>query len=366
MTRPLTTLIAFALFLPGGCTRSAREAVSEKPAVAVEVTRIAPADVKESIAVVGTLEPKFHALVKAEYSGVITNVYVTEWVRVSKGTLLARFDVREAEAALRAVQAGRLQAEVGATRAKRELERLIKLKESGLATQQNLDDARTAAEAAEAQLAAAAAEEALARTRLSKAEVRAPMSGVISSRSVNPGDFVENMGSPKPMFRIVDNERLDLTVSIPSSQISRVRLGQPLWFTTDAVPDRTFEGRVSFINPAADEGSRAVKVIAAVDNSGGALRAGLFAQGGIVVGERRDVLSIPRTALLTWDPVGHAAVVFVVAGDRAQRRDIATGSAFGELVEVGRGISAGEAVVTRGAFNLRDGDRVTVVGAPRA
>ncbi|HSP14550.1 MAG TPA: efflux RND transporter periplasmic adaptor subunit [Thermoanaerobaculia bacterium] len=364
MIRRLSAVLLAIAALAGCSPATSETEKSERPAVAVEVSRVAAGNVRETIAVVATLTPKFSSDVKTEYSGTITDVYVTEWVRVSKGTLLARFDRREADATLQSAIAARLQAEVAATRARRELERSGKLKTAGLATQQSLDDARSAAEAAEAQLAAARAHEEMARTRVAKTEVRAPMNGTIASRTVNPGDFIENMGSPKPMFRIVDNTRLELTVTVPSSQIAGVRLGQPLPFTTDAVPGRTFEGRVSFINPSADESSRTVKVVALVPNGDGALRSGLFARGEIVINERAGVLRIPRSAMLTWDPAAKAGVVYVVSGDRAKRRNVSTGASSSDTIEVAGGVTSGEVVITRGAFNLRDGDRVSVVGSP--
>lgn len=362
------SVLATALLLAlTACSQQATEPVtSERPAVAVEVARVTPGEVKETIAVVGTLEPKFTGEVKTEYSGTITDVYVSEWVRVSKGTLLARFDSREVRAALEGATAARLQSEVGATRAQRELERAEKLKAAGLATQQFLDDARAANDAAAAQLRAAQAQESMVRTRLAKTEVRAPMDGVIALRRVNPGDYIENMGGPGPMFRIVDNRRLELTVSVPSSAIGTVQLGQPVWFTVDAIPGRTFEGRVSFINPSADATSRTVKVIAVVENDDGALRSGLFAKGGIVTGTRSGILSVPRTAMVTWDPIKRAGAVFVVRGDKVERHVVATGAAAGDTIEVGSGLAVGDTVVTRGAFNLREGDRVTVASAPGA
>ncbi len=261
-------LVALVLLLPAaGCSRAnGKEGAAARPAVAVEVAPAVSGDLKESIEVVGTLAPKFQAEVKTEYSGTVTEVLVTEWVRVSKGTILLRFDAREAEAAAAAARASLLSAEVGMNRARRELDRTMKLKEAGLATPQNLDDAKTSSEAAEAQMAAAKAQKQMAETKLEKTVIRSPLDGVVASRTVNPGDFIENMGSPKPMFRIVDNRRLELTATVPSSRISGVRLGQPLSFTTDAVPGRTFVGKVAFINPAADESSRTVKVVALVDN----------------------------------------------------------------------------------------------------
>jgi RND family efflux transporter MFP subunit len=352
---------ALSLLPVSGCSRGAGN-VSEigKPAVAVEAAPAVSGDLKETIEVVGTLAPKFQAEVKTEYSGIVSEVLVTEWVRVSKGTVLLRFDAREAESGAEAARAGLLAAEVGVNRARREMDRTVKLKEAGLATPQSLDDAKTASEAAEAQLAAAKAQKEMAETKLAKTVIRSPLEGVVSSRTVNPGDYIENMGSPKPMFRIVDNRRLELTVTVPSSRISSVRTGQPLLFTTDAVPGRTFAGKVQFINPAADESSRTVKVVAFVDNADESLKTGLFVKGIIVTGERTGVLRVPRTALVTWDLSARSAVVFVVDGDRAARRAIETGATAGDDVEVTKGLSAGEKVVTRGGFNLADGDRVAV------
>jgi RND family efflux transporter MFP subunit len=355
------------LFPAAGCSRAnGKGGAAARPAVAVEAAPVVSGDLKESIEVVATLTPKFQAEVKTEYSGTVTDVLVTEWVRVSKGTILLRFDAREAEAAAAAAQASLLSAEVGMNRARRELERTVKLKEAGLATPQNLDDAKTSSEAAEAQLAAAKAQKQMAETKLEKTVIRSPLDGIVSSRTVNPGDFIENMGSPKPMFRIVDNRRLELTATVPSSRISGVRLGQPLSFTTDAVPGRTFTGKVSFINPAADESSRTIKVVAVVDNPDEALKSGLFAKGEIVTGERKNVLRVPRSAFVTWDLTARSAVVFVVEGEKAVRRTVETGANAGDDVEVTKGLLAGEKVVTRGGFNLSDGDRVAVVSSKKA
>lgn len=365
MSRVCQSFVAVVLIAGffNGCGRASTGPVAnaERPPVAVEVATAQAGDLAESIAVTGTLAPKFQGIVKAEYSGVIDRVFVSEWVRVERGTLLARFDTREAEAGLKAARASRMQAEVGVARAQRELERFVKLRTAGLATQQALDDVRSAADAAQASLDAARAGEDLARTRLSKADIRAPMAGVIASRTVNPGDFIESMGSPRPMFTIVDNRRLELTVSVPSSAIGSLAVGQPLNFTVDAIPGRVFEGLVSFINPAVDEASRTLKVIALVENTDGSLKSGLFARGEIVTNRRANVLRVARGALVTWDPNAASGVVYVVEDGRAKKREVATGSASGGTIEIRGGLSAGETVVTRGGFDVRDGDRVTVL-----
>jgi membrane fusion protein, multidrug efflux system len=370
MTKRLCIWI-LCIFLAGtlspGC--SEKKAVVQ-PAVSVEVVKVASTEMTESIDVVGSLSPKFQADVKAEYPGAITQVYVTEWVRVQKGTPLAQLDTRELELVIQkseaAVEAGRanvVQAEVAQNRAEREYARFLKLKEAGLVTQQNLDDAATEKEAAaarvsaaKAQLRAAQGELHQAQTRLTKAVIRSPLTGVVSQRNMNVGDLTGD----KALFHIVDNRLLDLTVTVPSGETGSVKVGQPLTFWTDSLPGKTFTGKVSFINPAVSEADRSVKIVAEVKNEPETLKGGLFVKGKIITGSRTGVLQVPRTGLVTWDVAKKQAEVFVVDGDKAKRKTITTGALSGELVEVSSGLTAGELVVTRGGFNLKDGDTLKV------
>ena len=360
-TTPALLLAASLSLTLAGCGKTADGKASPgggRPPVAVETAKAVAADLEEAVDVVGTLAARSEAEVKTEYSGTVAEVFVTQWVRVKAGTPLARLDTREAEAGMQAAKAGSLQAEAGARRAARELDRSVKLKEAGLATQQQLDEARSADEAARAAAGAAKAQLAMAETRLAKAVIRAPIDGVVAVRNVNVGDYVENMGSPKPMFRVVDNRLLELTANVPSARMAALAVGQPFAFTSDALPGRTFAGKVSFINPAADEASRTVKVKAEVPNADETLKAGLFVKGRIVTGTRAGVLVVPRSALVSWDTVARQARVFVVEGGVAKGVSIETGASPGDAVEVVKGLGAGQEVVTRGGFNLRDGDRV--------
>jgi RND family efflux transporter MFP subunit len=363
MKTPGFLLGLIAIAVGTGCSGqgegSVAKGASARPPVAVELAQAVLGDIEQTIEVVGSLAPKFAADLKSEFTAVVEEVYVTEWVKVKKGTPLAKLDTREGEAALEAARAALLQAQVAETRAVRELERADKLKEVGLVTVQNLDDARTAREAAAAATAAAKAQLQATETRLAKAVIRAPFDGIVANRGVNPGDRVENMGG-EPMFRVVDNRILELTVNVPSTSLASLRVGQPIEFTTDAIPGRTFRGQVMFINPTADPVSRSVKVVADVPNEAEELRGGLFAKGRILTGTRAAVLQIPRTSLLAWDVSRREGEVFVVSGEVVERRSVRTGAVAGEYVEVTEGIAAGERVVTRGAFNLRSGDRIVV------
>jgi membrane fusion protein, multidrug efflux system len=343
-------------------------AAAERPAVAVSVVPVAAADLTQSIDVVGSLAPKFSADVKSEVSGIVTEVFVTQWVPVRRGARLARLDTTETDAALEALKAVEAQARVAEARARREHDRAQQLKQYGLITQQAFDEALSALEAAEAARAAAAAQVRTGAARLAKSSIKSPMDGIVAERLVSVGDRVENVGGGGTMFRIVDNRLLDLTVTVPSPQLAGVRTGQRLEFTTTAVPGRTFAGTVMFINPSVEADSRAAKIIAEVRNADGALKGGMFVQGRILTKVRKGVLQVPRTALLNWNVGDCTADVFVVHDGRAQKRAVqtGTGTAAGGPVEITSGLAPGDQLVVRGGFSLRDGDKVTVAAAQRS
>jgi RND family efflux transporter MFP subunit len=371
-------LVIFLGIVAGGCSTQAEDKkqaakAAERPPVAVEVTKVRASEVNGAIEATGSLAYKFGADLKSEYTGIVTDVFVNEWVRVKKGDPLAKLDTREAEvvlqkarAAVEVAKANILQAEVSQNRANREFERAQKLKETGLITQQNFDDARTETEAAKARIEAAKAQMKVAeedvlyaQTRLSKSMIRSPLDGMVSFRNVNVGDFVGEMGA-KPMFRIVDTRILELTVTAPSSEMGAVRVGQPLHFSSDAFPGRDFVGTVMFINPVVNEADRSIKVVAEVENREDQLKGGLFVQGRILTGKRAGVLKIPRAALLSWDVAGKKGEVFMVNQDVAKRRPVQTGTILGDQVEIISGLAAGDQVITRGGFNVKEGDKVSV------
>jgi RND family efflux transporter MFP subunit len=375
MKRATQILLATACCLLAACGGRKEKAVqAEKPPVAVETAVAAPGELTEGVEVTGSLEPKFWADVKTQIPGLVKQVYVSEWVRVRKGTPLARIDTAEAEAlvkrgeaAVESARAGQSQAQVALVRSEREQARVQKLKEAGLATQQSLDDAGTEAEAARSRVAAAraqirVAEEELrqARARLAKGLVVSPLDGVVGMREVNVGDLASDAAAGKPIFRIVDNRLLNLTVTVPSADSARVKVGQLLEFSVDSLPGKSFSGRVMFVNPELSAADRSLKVIAEVKNPGELLKGGLFAKGRIITGTRGGVLLVPRSALAGLDVATGSGSLFVASGGTARKRSVRTGAGSGDLLEIVDGLKAGEEYVSRGGFNLKDGDRVAV------
>lgn len=378
MKKMMLSLLGLSLLVACGAKeKKAVEAV--KPPVAVETATAVPQSMIDGVEVTGSLDPKFWADVRTQIPGLVKQVYVTEWVRVSKGTPLARIDIAEtealvkrAEASLEAAKAGQAQARVGVARAERELARVLKLKESGLATQLSIDDARTEADAARARQESAqaqirVAEEELrqARARLAKGVVSSPLDGVVALRDVNVGDLASDAAAGKPIFRIVDNRILNLTITVPSVDSARVRVGQSIEFSVDSLPGKNFSGRVMFVNPELSAADRSLKVIAEVRNQPELLKGGLFAKGRIITGERKNVILIPRSAIAGLDLAAGKGAVNIVAENKALRREVKTGTINGEMVEIVAGLKEGEQYVIRGGFNLKDGDRVTVANAPK-
>jgi RND family efflux transporter MFP subunit len=345
-----------------------------KPPVAVEVQAAAATGVSDSIEVTGSLEPKFSVDVKTQIPGLIKQVMVSEWVHVKKGQPLVRIDVAETEAQVKRAEAGIVsakanlaQTQVAANRAERELTRILKLKESGLATQQTVDDARSETEAAKARIGVAAAqikvsEEELRQgtARQTKGIVLAPIDGVIALRDVNVGDLASDAAAAKPIFRIVDNRLLNLTVTVSSVDSGRVKVGQPVEFSVDSQPGQLFTGKVMYINPELSAADRSLKVIAEVRNVPENLKGGLFAKGRIVTGVRPQVLQVPRSAIGTFDTQTKKGNMYVVENGIVRNREILSGTVTGDMVEIASGLKPGEQYVVRGGFNLKDGDKVAV------
>lgn len=378
---PGVSLFAVICLLAACDGDNAKKTVQQtaKPPVAVETQVASVADLTDGIEVTGSLEPKFAVDVRTQIPGLVKQVFVNEWVRVKKGQPLVSIDLAETEAQVKRAEAGIAsaranlsQTQVASTRAERELARLHKLKESGLATQQALDDAASEREAASARVEAARAQIRVAeeelrqgKARQAKGLVTAPIDGVVALRNVNVGDLASDAAAGKPIFRIVDNRLLNLTVTVPSSASSKVKVGQRLEFSVDSLADKTFSGRVMYVNPELSAADRSLKVIAEVQNVPETLKGGLFAKGRIITGTRNGVLQVPRNALAAFDLSAGKGSLYVAENGIARRREIVSGVVIGDQVEVLSGLKAGERYVVRGGFNLKDGDRIAVGAAKK-
>ena len=323
---------------PGG----EADATEQVQAVPVEVAEAAHRTVAASYTGTASLDALAEAQVVAKTSGVALQVMVEEGQAVEAGQPLVRLDPDRARLNLAQIEAQMRKLESNYRRAEQlAAQQLISAGEYDQ-MRYDLENARAAYN--------------LARLELSYTTVTAPISGVIASRSIKTGNFVQ---INTPIMRIVDNSRLEATLNVPERELATLKPGQPVRMQVDALPGRTFEGVVDRVAPVVDAGSGTFRVICAFEG-GRELQPGMFGRFRIDYDERAGVLTIPRTALL--DDEGEPAV-YVARDKVAVRTPVELGHVDAGYVEVRSGIGPGDRVVIAGKSALRDGSPVQVLGA---
>jgi RND family efflux transporter MFP subunit len=210
------------------------------------------------------------------------------------------------------------------------------------------------AEAAQAGAAQAKAAVAQAQTAFGYTRVRAPFSGVVTERKVDPG-VLAAPGMPLLTLEVARRYRLEATVDEASLRF--VRIGEPVSVTLDAYPDQPLMGRITQIVPAADPNTRTFLVKVELPSSA-ILRSGLFARANLSRGER-DSLVIPRTAVVER---GALRAVYVVGPDQiASLRFVTVGETVGDRLEVLSGLNVKESVVLSPGDRELGGKRVEVL-----
>jgi membrane fusion protein, multidrug efflux system len=287
-------------------------------------------------------------------------VFVDEGQSVQQGQPLLRFKdevVRAAAASARAdVATQRMQATIAAA----ESTRSDALLREGAIAPRDRDNVVLALNAARGRLALAEAQAASADDRLAASTLRAPAAGVISKRFLQAGDRVD-MG--KPVFAIVDTHVLQLTASVPIENVGRLRLGQPVLLRAAQLDSTRVTGRISRINPTADEATRQVRIYVDVPNGSGRLMGGLFMSGRVLVREAADAVAVPRTAI-RYEGDARTPVVYVIAGGKVVRRVVTIGITDEDagLVQIATGVQAGDRVVVGPIEGLTDGAPAEVLG----
>ena len=183
--------------------------------------------------------------------------------------------------------------------------------------------------------------------------IYAPIGGTIVQRKVGPGQYVGS-GASDPVFVIGDLSTVWVAAYIRETEAPMVRIGQPIYFTVLAYPDRSFPAKISYVATALDPVTRRLLVRASVDNSAGVLKPEMFASVKILTGEGEAAIAVPRDAIIHE---GERARVWVARDhDTAiELRQIKVGLTNGTMVEVLDGLAPSDRVITRGSLFI---DRV--------
>lgn len=206
------------------------------------------------------------------------------------------------------------------------------------AAQATLEQARASTAQAEAKRAQAQAQLSSAETVLGYAHITAPFTGIVTKRSVDPGD----LASPgMPLIEIEQAGEYRLEAAVPESLISTIRVGQQVGVTIESLGESgPTEGRIAQINPSADDASRTFTVKVALGSPAG-LRSGLYGQLLLPGGERSG-LSVPSSAVISR---GQMKSVFTVDDATARLRLVTLGELLDGRYEVLSGLAAGDRVV---------------------
>jgi multidrug efflux pump subunit AcrA (membrane-fusion protein) len=204
--------------------------------------------------------------------------------------------------------------------------------------------------AARAAVASAAAQAELAKNAAANTVIRAPMDGYISERSVSVGEYVTRSTKIATLLKIVP---IRLNLQVPEADAGRVRAGLPVTAIVQAFPDRTFEGKVTAINPAIDPNSRAFTVQATFENRDTLLRPGMFATAGIQQPEGQPVVLVPKAAV-QGDANTDSYRVYVVQDGRVSLRVVEVGRDYGGMMAIASGLEAGERIAVSNIDQLYD------------
>jgi len=334
---------------PGAATPAANPPAKSVPAqssaaaLPVEVTKAGTVMLPQTITAVGSLRSDESVTLRPEVAGRITAILFQEGQRVTKGATLVRLD-----AAINLADVQQVRANLALAKSK--YERAVDLSGRNFISSQARDEAKNNFEVAQAALA-------LAEAKLAKTELTAPFSGIIGLRVVSEGDYVKE-GADLVNLEAIDPIKVDFRV--PETFMRDVQVGQAVVVALDALPGKTYDGRIIALNPLIDAGGRALVIRAQVRNQDTALRPGMFARVALITRAEKESLVLPEEALV---PQGTEQFVFRVVDGKAVRAAVKTGQRRDSKVEILSGVNKDDMVVIAGQVRLRDGVSVRVAGA---
>lgn len=355
-TRRYAALVAALLAcVVAACGRRESAAAKQRPLPLVVVAAVRATDVRVTVRAPVDLRPLTLVDVNAKALGYLADVRVDRGDLVRRGQLLALVRPSDLPDLLAASRGALAQNRVAIDLARQNVERLRALAPRGIVSQQELQGAESSLARAEAEAASLRAQSAAVGTRLGETRIVAPIDGVVLSRRVDPGALVGP--STGPVLSVAQVDTLRVFVPVTERESAGLAVDAEATVTVDALPDRAFTGRVVRLAPAFDPVTRTLDAEVHIDNRAGLLRPGMYGRAAVVTAVHRGAVTVPVGALQITEA---RSVAWVLDGDKVHRREVLTGFDGGEWLEVTRGLSPGEQVVTAGLEGLSDNARVRV------
>lgn len=341
----------------GAAGSAAKASAAGAPRVAgVEVARVEVQSLRDDAQAVGSLRARQSVMLRPEQVGRISALNFKDGGAVRQGQILVQFDDQ-----LQRAEVQQMQAQLAIAQAS--FKRTKELVAANFVAQQTLDTSAANLQVAQAQLA-------LAQARLNRMAVRAPFDGMAGIRQVNVGDYVKDGAD---LVALEDARQMLVDYRLPERFGGKVKPGQAVELTLDAVPGQNFKAVVEAIEPLIDANGRSLGVRALLSRAGQTtpLRSGMFARVSTVFSVNDAALVVPEEAIV---PQGGKQFVIKVVAPVAdaklppdvkfvsQRQEVELGVRRSGRVEIVAGVAAGDMVVVAGQQRLqKDGSPLRVV-----
>ena len=321
----------------------------------VPPTTVSSVSVKEEdwaprLTAVGSVSAVQGAVVSAELAGVVSEINFENGGEAKKGEVLMKLDASQEEALLRS-------AEAEAQLAQTDLERSRDLAMKKVVSSAELDSAQSKFRRLNAVVDQV-------RSSIAKKTLIAPFDGQLGIRQVNVGQMI-NAGQQVVPLTSLNPVFADF--ALPQQYLGQLTPGLEVHVTTDAIPGRVFNGKLTAINSMVDSSTRNITLQATLDNSDHALRPGMFAKAEVMLPEKHKTLVVPGSAI-SYAPFGDSVFVIEKKKDEKTGKEsqvirqqfVRVGEGRGDLVAITQGLKAGETIVSTGVFKLRNGMTVTI------
>ena len=310
----------------------------------------------------GSIQPERKADLRAEISAVVLQVLKDNGDVVRRGDVLARLDPTAIRDNLQSAQDNARNAAQSLDQAERNLQRLKTLRASGMTSLQALDDAEVRRNSATSELSASQARAVLAGQQLERTLVRAPFDGVVSERKVSAGDTA---AVGKELLKVIDPASMRFAGRVSADKIGVVAVGQPVSFRINGYAGQAFRGKVTRVDPSANEVTRQVEVLVSFVDAVQPRVSGLYAEGTIESASAQ-ALTLPESVLLR---TGDKSSVWRIKANALNQVELTLGARDPRTgdYEVRSGLSEGDIVLRNPSASFKEGqliNRVAVAPPP--
>ena len=325
-------------------------------AVTVQTIRVERGEITSTLSATGTVVSAQEAEISASQPGRVETVDVREGDRVESGAVLARLADRELDERVRGAEAAVREAEERVRQLKRDYTALTAVFAVGGISRQSLEDAKSSLEMGRAAAGKAVAELNANRIALEKLNVRAPLSGVVTRRNIEPGEWAAPGAT---LFTISKEGQRQIEVLVDESDAGQIKVGQSVELTSDAFPGRSWTEQVTRVAPAVEKqgGANSIKVQVSCGAEAPDLKLGQQVDAKIRTAHRAGIVKLPFDCLIS--SVGRTDVAVVEQGV-IRFVPVVTGIEDAVSVEIVKGVSVGDIVVLPQGKPLKPGERVKV------